>query len=222
MSKRGKKILIILLTLGFITSLGTNVFLYKSNSHNRSSTDYLKKQYNTMLSQYEQSIISISQDIISMIETGIDQKKLSSHDILLLYKLYADLDKDQRTYASYVQDYNSPDGKKVFPLDTNEPIILNYAPGLIYFNSSIAMFGQLSMQNSSHSEVVITNELEKRLKLTIEILKLNKAVYEKYITQDFDAWSDEAVLPRLKLQQELLQLSTKLTELDVELSKLNN
>ena len=84
------------------------------------------------------------------------------------------------------------------------------------------MFSQLSTQNSSHSEVVITNELEKRLKLAIEILKLNQAVYEKYITQDFDSWSDEAVLPRLKLQQELLQLYTKLTELDVELSKLNN
>lgn len=175
-----------------------------------------------MLSQYEKGIISTSEEIISLIETGIDQKKLSRNDLLLLYKVYADLDEYQRTYAYYVQNYNSPDGKKVFPLDTNESIILNYAPGLIYFNSSIAMIGQLSMQNSSHSEVVITNELEKRLKLAIEILKLNKAVYEKYITQDFDSWSDEAVLPRLKLQQELLQLSTKLTELDVELSKLNN
>lgn len=222
MSKRRKKVLIILLTLGFITSLGTNVFLYNANSDNRNSTDYLKNQYNTTLSQYEKGIISTSQEIISMIEAGIDQKKLGRHDILLLYKVCADLDKDQRTYAYYVQDYNSPDGKKVFPLDTNEPIILNHAPGLIYLNSSIAMFGQLIMQNSSHSEVVITNELEKRLKLTIEILKLNKEVYEKYITQDFDSWSDEAVLPRLKLQQELLQLSTKLTELDVELSKLNN
>lgn len=222
MSKRAKKVLIILLTLGFIISLGTNVFLYNANSYNKNSTDYLKNQYNSMLSQYEKGIISTSEEIISMIETGIDQKKLSRNDLLLLYKVYADLDQDQRTYAYYVQNYNSPDGKKVFPLDTNELIILNYAPGLIYFNSSIAMFGQLSMQNSSHSEVLITNELEKRLKLTIEILKLNKAVYEKYITQNFDSWSDEAVLPRLKLQQELLQLSTKLTELDVELSKLNN
>lgn len=222
MSKRAKKVLILLLTLGFIISLVTNVFLYNSNLDNRSSTDYLKNQLNTTLSQYEKGILSISQDIISMIENGIDQKKLSNNDILLLYKLYVNLDNNQRTYASYVQDYNSPDGKKVFPLDTNEPIVLNYAPGLIYFNSSIAMFGQLSTQNSSHSEVVITNELEKRLKLAIEILKLNTAVYEKYITQDFDAGSDEAVLPRLKLQQELTQLSAKLTELDVELSKLDN
>ena len=216
MSKRAKKALVILLTLGFIISIGTNVFLYNSNSYNKNSTNYLKKQYNTMLSQYEKGIISNSQEIISMIQTGLDQKKLSRSDILLLYKVCADLDNNQRTYAYYVQDYNSPDGKKVFPLDTHEPIILNYAPGLIYLNSSIAMFSQLSTQNSSHSEVVITNELEKRLKLAIEILKLNQAVYEKYITQDFDSWSDEAVLPRLKLQQELLQLYTKLTELDVD------
>jgi hypothetical protein len=222
MSKRGKKVLIILLTLGFIISLGTNVFLYNSNSYNRNSTDYLKNQYNTTLSQYEKGIISTSKEIISMTENGIEQKKLSSHDILLLYKLYADLDNDQRAYASYVQDYNSPEGKKVFPQDPNERIVLNYAPGLIYLNSSVAMFSQLSTQNSSHSEVVITNELEKRLKLAIEILKLNTAVYEKYINQDFDSWSDEAVLPRLKLQQELLQLSAKLNELDAELSKLNN
>lgn len=222
MSKRGKKLLIILLTLGFITSLGTNVFLYNSNSNNRNSKNFLKKQYNTTLSQYEKGIISISQDILSMIENGIDQKKLSRQDILLLYKLYVNLDNNQGNYAYYVQDYNSFEGKKAFPQDPNERIILNYVPGLIYLKSSIAMFSQLSTQNSSHSEVVITNELEKRLKLAIEILKLNTAVYEKYINQDFDAWSDEAVLPRLRLQQELIQLSAELTELDAELSKLDN
>lgn len=224
MSKQRKKVLIILLTIGFIASLGANLYLYNSNSKNRNSKIFLQQQYNNVLSGYENSILLTSQTILSTLESATTNKKLSSEDILLLYKSYEQLDLDQRAYAYYVQDYNSPDGKKAFPHDLNEPITLNYVPGFVYFNLSRAMFHQLALQNitDSNSEIEVTNNLEKRLKLATEIIQLNTAVYEKYLNKDFDPQSDAAILTRLKLQQELILLSTKLVELDGELLKLDD
>ncbi|MNC53481.1 hypothetical protein D3C75_1028950 [compost metagenome] len=60
------------------------------------------------------------------------------------------------------------------------------------------------------------------MKLANEIITLNTAIYEKFINKDFDPMSNEAILTRLKLQENLTTSFTRLTELDGELSRLNN
>lgn len=212
-----KKVLIIILALAFVASLAINVYWYSSS--NRKLEHFTHQQYNQVLSHYESAILSTSQFILSELESSMATKKLSREEILNLYMCYEKVNQDQIQYAYYVQSYTSPDGKEAIDLKLDEPITLNYAPGLVYFNMSRALFKELLMQNG---EVVVTNELEQRLKLATEIIQLNTAMYEKYIDADFDPLSDEAIVTRLKLQKDLTTTAAKLTELDGELSRLAN
>lgn len=216
-----KKMLVMFLILTFVVSIVSNIYLY--NSSNGKLKDYLNQQYSQVLSDYENSILSTSDSILSTLENAIDQKKISKEELLFLYKSYEQLNQNQIQYANYLIPFNSPEGKETFSLDMTEPITLNYVPGFIYFNSSRAMFKQLLRQSEPASDLVVTANLEKSLKLANEIVQLNTAIYKKYINEDFAQLSnEEAILTRLHLQQELTSLSKKLAELDAELSKLDN
>lgn len=221
MRKMSKKNLIIILTLALAASLFANVYGY--NSSNGKLKDFLNQQYNQVLSDYESSILSTSDSILLTLENAIEKKKISREELLFLCKSYEQLNQNQIQYANYVQVYNSPDGKKAFSMDMNEPINLNYLPGFIYFNSSRAMFEKLLLQSESISDLVVTANLEKSLKLANEIVQLNTAIYEKFLNKNFAQLSnEEAILTRLHLQKDLTTSSAKLAELDAEISRLNN
>ncbi|MCM3135598.1 hypothetical protein M3629_22725 [Paenibacillus polysaccharolyticus] len=221
MKKMSQRNLIIILALALVASLVANVIGY--NSSNGKLEDYLNQQYSQVLSDYESGILSTSDSILSTLKSAIDKKMISKEELLLLYKSYEQLNQNQNQYASYVQIYNSPDGKKAFSLDMTEPITLNYVPGFIYFNSSIAIFEKFLLQSNSTPEIVVTDNLERSLNLAIEIVQLNTAIYKKYINENFAKLSnEEAILTRLHLQKELTISFTKLAELDAELFKLNN
>lgn len=221
MRKLSQKNWIIILTLALVASLVANVVGYSSS--NGKLKDFLNQQYSQVLSDYESSILSTSDSILSTLKNAIDKKKISKEELLLLYKSYEQLHQNQIQYANYVQIYNSPDGKNAFSLDMTEPITLNYVPGFIYFNSSIAMFEKFLLQSNSTPEIVVTDNLEKSLNLAIEIVQLNTAIYKKYINKDFAQLSnDEAIMTRLYLQKDLTTSSAKLADLDAELSKLND
>ncbi|MGQ8873330.1 hypothetical protein [Paenibacillus sp. TSA_86.1] len=218
MKKMSQKNLIIILALALVASLVANVIGY--NSSNGKLKDYLNQQYSQVLSDYESGILSTSDSILSTLQSAIDKKKISKEDLLFLYKSYEQLNQNQNQYASYVQIYNSPDGKEAFSLDMTEPITLNYVPGFIYFNSSIAMFEKFLLQSNSTLEVVVTDNLEKSLNLAIEIVQINTAIYKKYINENFAQLSnEEAIMARLYLQKDLTTSSAKLAELDAELFK---
>ncbi|MEK3825894.1 hypothetical protein [Paenibacillus sp. FSL K6-1558] len=221
MKKMSQKNWIIILTLALVASLVANVVGY--NSSNGKLKDYLNQQYSQVLSDYESNILSTSDSILSTLQSAIDKKMISKEELLLLYKSYEQLNQNQNQYASYVQIYNTPDGKKAFSLDMTEPITLNYVPGFIYFNSSKAMFEKLLLQSESDSDLVVTANLDKSLKLANEIVQINTDIYKKYINENFAKLSnEEAILTRLHLQKELTISFTKLAELDAELFKLNN
>ncbi|WP_339833610.1 hypothetical protein [Paenibacillus sp. FSL R7-0272] len=221
MKKMSQKNWIIILTLALVASLVANVVGY--NSSNGKLKDYLNQQYSQVLSDYERSILSTSDSILSTLQNAIDKKMISKEELLLLYKSYEQLNQNQNQYASYVQIYNSPDGKKAFSLDKNEPITLNYLPGFIYFNSSKAMFEKLLLQSEPASDLVVTASLDKSLKLANEIVQLNTAIYKKYINENFAQLSnEEAIMTRLYIQKDLTTSSAKLADLDAELSKLND
>ena len=221
MKKLSQKKLIIILALALVASLVANVVGYSSN--NGRLKDYLNQQYSQVLSDYESGILSISDSILSTLQSAIDKKKISKEELIFLYKGYEQLIQNQIQYANYVLIYNSPDGKKAFSLDKNEPITLNYLPGFIYFNSSKAMFKKLLRESESASDLVVTANLEKSLKLANEIVQLNTAIYKKYINEHFAQLStEEAIMNRLYLQKDLTTSSAKLADLDAELSKLNN
>jgi|GEM_PF-2068290 len=213
-----QKILLILLVLGLVTSLFANFYWY--NSNNRKLERFSYQQYNVVLSDYENNILSTSQSILSQLESSIVNHKISTEEILFLYTSYEELNDYQINYANYVQTYNSPEGKKASSLE--EPITLNYVPGFVYFNSSITLFKKLLLQNNSNSKVVVvTDNLEKRLKIALQIVQINTKIYEKFINKNINPLSDEAILTRLKLQKDLTASFTKLTELDLELSRLD-
>lgn len=221
MKKISQKNLIIILALALVASLVANVYAY--NASNGKLKDFLNQQYSQVLSDYERSILATSDSILSTLQSATDTKKMSKEELLLLYKSYEQLNQNQNQYANYVQVYNSPDGKEAFSLDMTEPITLNYVPGFIYFNSSKAMFKKLLRQSESASDLVVTTNLDKSLKLANEIVQLNTAIYKKYINKDFAQLSnEEAILTRLNLQKELITSSAKLADLDAELSKLND
>lgn len=111
MKKMSQKNWIIILTLALVASLVANVVGY--NSSNGKLKDYLNQQYSQVLSDYERSILSTSDSILSTLQNAIDKKMISKEELLLLYKSYEQLNQNQNQYASYVQIYNSPDGKKL-------------------------------------------------------------------------------------------------------------
>lgn len=174
MKKMSKKNWIIILIFALLASLVANVVGY--NSSNAKLKDYLNQQYSQVLSDYERSILSTSDSILSTLRSAIDKEKISKEELLFLCNSYEQLKQNQIQYANYVQIYNSPDGKEAFSLDKNEPITLNYLPGFIYFNSSKAMFEKLLLQSESASDLVVTDNLEKSLKLANEIVQLNTAI----------------------------------------------
>ncbi|CAI6080547.1 hypothetical protein PAECIP112173_02923 [Paenibacillus sp. JJ-100] len=221
MRKMSKKNLIIILTLVLVASLVANVYSY--NSSNGKLKDFLNQQYSQVLSDYENSILSTSDSILSTLENAIAKKKISKEELLFLYKSYEQLNQNQIQYANYLIPFNSPEGKETFSLDMTEPITLNYVPGFIYFNSSISMFEKLLLQSNSTPEIVVTDNLGKSLNLANEIVQLNTAIYKKYINEDFAPLSnEEAILTRLHLQKELTTSFTKLAALDAELLKSYN
>jgi len=221
MKKMSPKNLIIILALALVASLIANVVGYSSS--NGRLKDYLNQQYSQVLSDYERSILSTSDSILSTLQSAIDKKKISKEELLFLCKSYEQLNQNQNQYANYVQIYNSPDGKKAFSLDMKEPITLNYLPGFIYFNSSKAMFEKLLLQSEPASDLVVTASLDKSLKLANEIVQLNTAIYKKYINENFAQLSnEEAIMTRLYIQKDLTTSSAKLADLDAELSKLND
>lgn len=105
-----QKILLILLVLGLVTSLFANFYWY--NSNNRKLERFSYQQYNVVLSDYENNILSTSQSILSQLESSIVNHKISTEEILFLYTSYEELNDYQINYANYVQTYNSPEGKK--------------------------------------------------------------------------------------------------------------
>ncbi|MHA7964000.1 hypothetical protein ACX93W_07635 [Paenibacillus sp. CAU 1782] len=210
-----QKALILLLAIGLAASVATNLYLY--NSSNGKLESFSQQQYNQVLSDYENAILSTSKSILLAVESSIDNKKMGREELLDLYMSYKELNENQIQYASYVQAYNSPEGIKAISLKPDEPITLNYVPGFVYLNSSIALFEELLLQSNTNSEVVVTNDLETRLKLALEIIQLNTAIYEKFITEDFSPLSNEAILTRLQLQKDLTISFKRLTELDMEL-----
>lgn len=221
MKKMSQKNWIIILTLALVASLIANVVGY--NSNNGKLKDYLNQQYSQVLSDYERNILSTSDSILSTLQSAMDQKKISKEELLFLCNSYEQLKQNQIQYANYVLVYNSPDGKKAFSLDKNEPITLNYLPGFIYFNSSKAMFEKLLLQSESASDLVVTTSLDKSLRLANEIVQINTAIYKKYINENFAQLSnEEAIMTRLYLQKDLTTSSAKLADLDAELSKLND
>lgn len=224
MKKMSQKNWIIILTLTLLaSSLVANVVGY--NSSNGKLKDYLNQQYRQVLSDYESNILSTSDSILSTLRSAIDKEKISKEELLFLCNSYEQLNQNQNQiqYANYVLVYNSPDGKKAFSLDKNEPITLNYLPGFIYFNSSKAMFEKLLLQSESASDLVVTANLDKSLKLANEIIQINTDIYKKYINENFAQLSnEEAIMTRLYLQKDLTTSSAKLAELDAELSKLND
>ncbi|WP_434748940.1 hypothetical protein [Paenibacillus amylolyticus] len=221
MKKMSQKNWIIILTLALVASLIANVVGY--NSNNGKLKDYLNQQYSQVLSDYERNILSTSDSILLTLQSAMDQKKISKEELLFLCNSYEQLKQNQIQYANYVLVYNSPDGKKAFSLDKNEPITLNYLPGFIYFNSSKAMFEKLLLQSESASDLVVTTSLDKSLRLANEIVQINTAIYKKYINENFTQLSnEETIMTRLYLQKDLTTSSAKLAELDAELSDLNN
>ncbi|MFD2116662.1 hypothetical protein ACFSTH_18680 [Paenibacillus yanchengensis] len=214
-----QKVLIIFLALGLVASLVVNLCLY--NSRNGKLVNFSHQQYHKVLSDYESIILSTSHSILSKLENSIAKKEISREEILFLYMSYEELNENQIQYANYVQSYSSPEGKKAISLEQNESITLNYVPGFVYFNSSITMFKELLLQSNSNSEIAVTNDLEKRLKLAIEIIELNTAIYEKFVNEGFVPLSNETILTRLKLQKDLTASFAKLTELSIELSRLD-
>ncbi|MDT0124699.1 hypothetical protein Q9R46_18700 [Paenibacillus sp. RRE4] len=221
MKKMSQKNWIIILTLALVASLIANVVGY--NSNNGKLKDYLNQQYSQVLSDYERNILSTSDSILLTLQSAMDQKKISKEELLFLCNSYEQLKQNQIQYANYVLVYNSPDGKKAFSLDKNEPITLNYLPGFIYFNSSKAMFEKLLLQSESASDLVVTTSLDKSLRLANEIVQINTAIYKKYINENFAQLSnEEAIMTRLYLQKDLTTSSAKLADLDAELSKLND
>lgn len=69
-------------------------------------------------------------------------------------------------------------------------------------------------------EIVITPELEKRLQVAVEIIRLNTSIYEKYINDVYDPFSKEYILTRIQLQRDLIAISSKQAELEQELLRL--
>lgn len=69
-------------------------------------------------------------------------------------------------------------------------------------------------------EIVITPELEKRLQVAVEIIRLNTSIYEKYINDVYDPFSKESILTRIQLQRDLIAISSKQAELEQELLRL--
>ncbi|WP_145333651.1 hypothetical protein [Paenibacillus xylanexedens] len=221
MKKMSQKNWIIILIFALLASLVANVVGY--NSSNGKLKDYLNQQYSQVLSDYERNILSTSDSILSTLKSAINKKKISREELLFLCNSYEQLKQNQIQYANYVLVYNSPDGKKAFSLDKNEPITLNYLPGFIYFNSSKAMFEKLLLQSESASDLVVTTSLDKSLRLANEIVQINTAIYKKYINENFAQLSnEEAIMTRLYLQKDLTTSSAKLADLDAELSKLND
>ncbi|MGO4528900.1 hypothetical protein AB4Z30_07450 [Paenibacillus sp. 2TAF8] len=221
MRKMSQKNWIIILILALVASLVANIYGYISGAGKLK--DYLNQQYSQVLSDYESRILSTSDSILSTLQSAIDKKKISREELLFLYMSYEELHQNQIQYANYVLVYNSPDGKKAFSLDKDQPITLNYLPGFIYFNSSRAMFKKLLRQSESASDLVVTSNLEKSLKLANEIVQSNTAIYKKYINGNFAQLSnEEAIMTRLYLQRDLTTSSAKLADLDAELSKSND
>jgi len=215
-----RKIIAFLLIICLVASLILNGYLYNSSS-NEKLEQFSLQQYNKVLSDYEQSILSASQFILTQLDSYIEKSKISRKDLLYLYMNYESLNTNQIQYANYVQTYNSPDGKNAIKQEIgNESITLNYVPGFIYFNSSIALCKELLFQATDDNEIMVTPDLEERLQLAFEIIKINTSIYEKYINNDIDLLSNQSILTRLKLQNDLITSSTKLADLDLELSKL--
>ncbi|GIP16444.1 hypothetical protein J40TS1_20860 [Paenibacillus montaniterrae] len=215
------KVLIASLAVALAASLIANLYWF-SSSRNDKLENFSHQQYNQVLSDYENAILSTSQLILSILDDAINNKNIDKEELLILYKSYEALKEDQIQYAYYVQAYSSPEGKNATKRElNNESITLNYVPGFIYFNSSLALFKELLLQSGSHTDIVVTPELEQKLQLVNEIVRLNTSIYEKYINEDFTPSSNEAILTRLKLQKELTTSFTKLVELDVELSRLD-
>lgn len=209
-----KKVVISLLTLGFIASLGANLYWY--NSSKAKSADFIRQQHNIMLFEYEQTIVSNSQNILSALDDILVQGKMNQKQLLKLYSDYLTLNRSTLLYPNYVQ-YNDPlEGKEGASLGKNKLITLRYP--FNYFGSTVDLFGRLLVESNYNTDVAINKSLEKSLKFVIELTKTNKDIYEKYINEDFNPSSDEAIWTRLKLKQELIDSYEKLKQLDYVIS----